>query len=157
MTGSTNGFSVFVAAALGLLLAAEEGGSPGAWQELRVPDLVPVSLTRTRGGLSSPPSTPVTVRVVVENASAYDLPGPAAARWTVRIQGYVHNPYYVQRALRAGEQYSFTLAVAVPCGKVTDLEVWVNSRRSVVESDFDNNRASFPVQGNACPEAQRAG
>ncbi len=121
-------------------------------------DLLPMGLTRIDGGATSPAPTPVRLWVSILNASATDMPvARAAVGWTVQIQGYASNPYIVRRALRAGERHGFAITVAVPCGKVSELEVRVNAGRSLDESSFDNNRAVFPIEGNACPVVIRSG
>lgn len=141
--------ALFVFGAVGAATRSSESG-----QSLPAPDLVPVTLARVQGGSLSAPSTPVTVRIVVKNDSRFDLVGQESrpARWTVQVQGHANQPHLIQRSLRAGEQYSFTLTVIVPCGKATPLEVWVNPARAVSESNYDNNRAKFAVDGNACPK-----
>lgn len=117
-------------------------------------DLIPVTLTRTNADAAGLPATPVRVRVVIANSGDSDMPDAVAhTGWTVHVQGYSLNPYVVRRALRAGEWHSFAIPVVVPCGKVTQLEVRVNAARGLSESRFDNNSASFPIRGNACPSA----
>jgi len=119
-------------------------------------DLVPVGVARLDGGADSAPPTPVRVRVSVLNASSVDMPASHAAGWAVQVQGHLGNPHLVRRALRGGEQHSFTLTVIVPCGKATELAIIVNPARAVGETNYDNNRATFPVQGNACPLSLRS-
>jgi hypothetical protein len=120
-------------------------------------DLVPVGLTRIGGGAESPPPTPVRVAIVVRNASRADMTAEqAAAGWSVQVQGSPQT-HVIRHALRAGEEHLFAVTVVVPCGKVTPLEVRVNTSRSVGEANLDNNHARFPVQGNACPIAVRTG
>lgn len=133
------------------------------------PDLAVISVVRTDRGLLSdaeylkqPRETPIQLTITVKNVAAYRMPfnEQGGTPWAVQVtpgtpmQGPMAGTQRIMRALGAGEEHKLLVQpVAIPCGKLSDITVEVDSGKVILESDETNNKKTFKIPGNICQDA----
>lgn len=131
--------------------------------ERRLPDLRVLAVERVSvsgeiPGPTSPPATPIRLRVVIANDSVTDVPArrPDESPIEIRIAPGGARPQTTRRAMprRVPGQppvaQTFLFDVVLPCGKETEVSAEVDRPDVVKESDEQNNRLLVKVPGNGC-------
>lgn len=124
------------------------------------PNLVPVSLERTGAPLTNAiTETSVEVRVVVENDSDYNMSDNemGGTPWTISVTG-LNRAEMVRHALLRHNKHSFTARINVPCwtredDRYHDVTVKVDANRNILESNENDNEATYTIEKNRCRDA----
>jgi hypothetical protein len=122
------------------------------------PDLIVESIERvpTRARpeewFAVSPETPVRLKVVVKNASAYAMAfnEQGGTPWQVQVTPGGAQMQRLALPLQPQQSYPLEFTIAVACRQLTDVTAWVDTANVIKESNETNNRLTAKIPGNNC-------